>query len=214
MRRNFIYLFHFLKSSQFIFLMLPLLFHGYLTYFYTGENRLFVMFNQFTLFISIVPLCLVFFRSYIHSNLISVIAIILSTLFYGNIYFGFFDISKTTGMYLGLLLMATCFLSIKSLVTLQEIQQIDGFKNLPLYDCMEVALLSNFEETYAVLDPDQKEFTKFKFHFKNCYAAGGWIYHDNEKYAFSNVRDYLNEQKVDINHLSNDDFKLISMIFI
>lgn len=214
MRRNFIYLFHFLKSSQFIFLMLPLLFHGYLTYFYTGENRLFVMFNQFTLFISIVPLCLVFFRSYIQSNLISMIAIVLSTLFYGNIYFGFFDPAKTTGMYLGLLLMATCFISIKSLITLQEIQQIDGFKHLPLFDCMEVALISNFEETYQVLDPDQKDFIKFKFHFKNCYAYGGWIYYNQEKYAFSNVRDYLNEQKVDINHLSNDDFKLISMIFI
>lgn len=214
MRRNFNYLFHFLKSSQFIFLTLPLLFHGYLTYFYTGDNRLFVMFNQFTLFISIIPLCLVFFRAYIQSNLISMIAIVLSTLFYGNIYFGFFDPAKTTGMYLGLLLMATCFISIKSLITLQEIQQIDGFKHLPMFDCMEVALISNFEETYQVLDPDQKDFIKFKFHFKNCYAYGGWIYYNQEKYAFSNVRDYLNEQKVDINHLSNDDFKLISMIFI
>ena len=214
MRRNFIYLFKFLKSSQFIFLTLPFLFHGYLTYFYAGENRLFLMFNQFTLFISIVPLCLVFFRSYIHSNLISMIAIIVSSLFYGNIYFGFFEPAKTTGMYLGLLLMTTCFISIKSLVTLQELQQIDGFKNLPLYDCMEVALLSNFEDTYEVLDPDQRGFTKFKFHFKNCYAYGGFIYYNDQKYAFSNVRHYLNEQKVDINHLSTDDFKLISMIFI
>lgn len=189
MRRNFNYLFHFLKSSQFIFLILLLLFHGYLTYFYAGNNRLFVMVNQFTLFIYLASFCLVFFRSYVNSTLISMITIVLSVLFYGNLYFGFFDPAKTTGMYLGLLLMGTCFISIKSLSTMQEIQQIDGFKSLPLYDCMEIALLSNFEETYEVLDPDQKDFTKFKFYFKNCYAYGGWIYHDDEKYAFSHVRD-------------------------
>lgn len=35
-----------------------------------------------------------------------------------------------------------------------------------------------------------------------------------EKHDFANVNNYLNEHKIDINKLTSDDLKLISMIFI
>jgi hypothetical protein len=172
------------------------------------------MVNQFTMFISVSTLLLAIFRSFVNSNRFSLSILALSFLFYGNAYFDIFDIAKATGMYLSLLLMGCIFVAFKALSSMQEIHQIDGLKKLPVYDCMEISLISNFEDTYELLDPYQKDFTKFKFYYKNCYAYGGWIYHDGEKHEFSNVSNYLNEQKIDINKLTSDDFKVISMIFI
>lgn len=214
MRRNFNYLFHFLQSTQFLFVLLTLAFHGYLTYFYDKSNGLFLMVNQFSILLSAIPFLLVFFRAYSHSRLISFCAVLCSTLFYANAYFGIVDIKNAAGIYLSFLLFATIFVSLKSLLTVQEIHQIKDLRTLPVYDCIEISIISNFEDSYEILDPQLKDFTKFKFYYKNCYAYGGWIYRDGEKHDFSNVNNYLNEQKIDINRLTSDDFKVISMIFI
>jgi len=214
MRRNLNYLFKFITSSQCVMLALPILLHLYLMYFYEKPNALFLMVNQFTILISSLPFLLIFFRAYSHSKVISFCAVSLSTLFYLNTYFNFIEIHNITGIYLSSLLFGSIFISFKSLTAIQEIHQIDGLRKLPKYDCIEISTISNFEDSYEKLDPYQKNFTKFKFYYKNCYAYGGQIYYNGEKHEFSNVNNYLNEQKIDINRLTSDDFKLISMIFI
>lgn len=195
-------------------MVLPILLHVYLMYFYEKPNALFLMVNQFTILISSLTLLLIFFRAFSHSSAISFCAVLLSVLFYLNAYFNVMDTNTITGIYLSLLLFGSIFTSIKSLITMQEIHQIEGLRKLPKYDCIEISAISNFEDSYEKLDPYQKNFTKFKFYYKNCYAYGGQIYYNDEKHDFSNVNNYLNEQKIDINRLTSDDFKLISMIFI
>lgn len=214
MRRNLNYLFKFITSSQCIMLALPIFLHMYLMYFYDKPNALFLMVNRFTILISSLSLLLIFFRAYSHSKVISFCAVSLSILFYMNAYFNFIEISSITGIYLSLLLFVSIFISFKSLNSIQHIHQIKELKNIPKYDCIEISTISNFEDFYEKLDPYQKDFTRFKFYYKNCYAYGGWIYHDGEKHEFSNVSNYINEQKIDINKLTSDDFKVISMIFI
>lgn len=215
MRRNFNYLLHFLQSTQCLLLVLILSFHVYLNYLNDKSNGLFIMFNQFSIFIAAAaPLLLLFFRAYSHSRFISFCALLCSVLFYLNAYFEIVYIRTTMGIYLSFLMWGSICISLKSFITLQEIQQIKGLRTLPAYDCIEIAIISNFEDNYDVLDPEMKNFTKFKFYYKHCYAYGGCIYHNGEKYEFSHVNNYLNEQKIDINKLTSDDFKVISMIFI
>ena len=215
MRRILNYIFHFLQSTQCLLLMLTLSFHVYLNYSNDKSNGLFIIFNQFSIFIATAaPLILLFFRAYSHSRFISFCALLCSVLFYLNAYFEVVDVRNTTGIYLSFLLFGSIFISLKTFIALQEIQQIKGFRTFPAYDCIEIAIISNFEDDYDVLDPEMKNFTKFKFYYKQCYAYGGCIYHNGEKHDFSHVNNYLNDQKIDINRLTSDDFKLIAMIFI
>lgn len=215
MRRNLSYLFKLIISTQFIIFLCPIIFHVYLMYGYDHpRNSLFVMLNQFTLFISAVSFLILFLRAYINSMAISINALLLTGLFYLNVNFEFIDVTIISAIYFVLMTFSCIVVSMKCLLTMQEIHQVEGLKELPKYDCMEVSLLSNPEDIYEFVSPYEKYCVKFKFHYRHCYAYGGNIYYKGKKYLFSNVNYYVNEQKTDINHLSLDDFNVISMIFI
>lgn len=209
----------FLKSTHFLTIAMVLLFAVYssLVEFSAPAFASIVfkigVFGVLTLsIISLNSLCR---KAFIHSKTISTVIIVLSSLFYINEYLQIIHTIATQIVYPLFMFIWSLYLAMSVLFFKMEEYKIEDNSIFPEYDCISI---DPFVEAYDFgqnpRDPLEYEFEKFTMFYNKCYASNGILYLGKEKCDFFNVSNYLNEQKIDINKLTSDDFKLISMIFI
>jgi len=153
-------------------------------------------------------------KAYIHSPAMSLLISIFSGVFYLSQYFQLFTMPVQL-VYLIVLVVWTVYQLIQVISFNFETYQIEDTKQFPAYDCIAI---SPFVEEYDFGENQREvfdfEFDRFTLHYKNAYASNGVLYLGKERCDFFQVISYLKETDREINDLSNDDFKLISMISI
>jgi hypothetical protein len=111
--------------------------------------------------------------------------------------------------------VSNLFMNLKALLFIVEAYKIEDAERFPVFDCIELdAFLSDDDLIYYTHDPYAREFVKFKIYYSNFYAYAGNIYYGGRNYDFWDVNKYIQEQNIDMNQLSEDDFHLIAMINI
>lgn len=153
-------------------------------------------------------------KAYIHSTVVSSIILAFLTVFF---------LSSYLNMYTEItFILTSSFLSLWSAYQLLQIvffndttYQVEDKKQFPEYQCIAI---SPFAEEYDFAQNKREtfdfEFDLLTLHYKNSYASNGLLHMGKDTCDFFKVISYLKETDREINDLSNDDFKLISMIFI
>lgn len=107
------------------------------------------------------------------------------------------------------------YLAMSVLFFKMEEHKIEDNSIFPEYDCISI---NPFVEAYDFgqnpRDPLEYEFERFTMFYKKAYASNGILYLDKEKCDFFQAIYYFKEAKSEINEISSDDFKLITMFNI
>lgn len=209
----------FLKSTHFLTIFMVFMFTIYSSLVVFEAPAFSSIFFKIGLFVVLAICCwsltALTRKAFIHSKTVSVFIITLSSIFYINETFQIVpniatQIAYTLFMGIWSLYLAMSVLSFKT-----EQYHIEDKNNFPDYDCLSI---NPFVEAYDFgqnpRDPLEYEFDMFTMFYKNCYASDGIVYCHGEECKLSQVISYLKDEKKEINELSKDDFKLISMIFI
>lgn len=205
----------FLKSSQSLLLFSTIVFYFFSMNYPIYENTAFRVLNNLSLFLSISSLIILFRKAFINSLAINITFIVFTFLFYVNSYFKIMDTHLFNVFYFFMLGVSNLFMNLKALLFIVEAYKIEDAERFPVFDCIELdAFLSDDDLIYYTHDPYAREFVKFKIYYSNFYAYAGNIYYGGRNYDFWDVNKYIQEQNIDMNQLSEDDFHLIAMINI
>lgn len=205
----------FLKSSQSLLLFGTIVFYFFSMNYPIYENTAFRVLNNLSLFLSISSLIILFRKAFINSLAINITFIVFTFLLYVNSYFKIIDTHLFNVFYFFMMGVSNLFMNLKALLFIVESYKIEDVERFPVFDCIELdAFLSDYDLIYDPHDPYGREFTKFKIYYNNFYAYAGNIYYGGRNYDFWNVNKYIQEQNIDMNQLSEDDFHLIAMINI
>jgi hypothetical protein len=216
---NIVLLSKFIKSTHFLTIFMVFMFTIYFSlvefsapaFSYTS----FKMGLCLILVVSIFSLSSLFRKGFIHSKTISHIVIVLSSLFYINEYLQVIPTIATQIFYTLFMALWSLYLAMEVLFFKMDKYKIEDHSVFPEYDCVAI---HPFVEAYDFgqnpREPLEYEFDRFTIFYKNCYASNGIIYCDGEECNFFEVISYVKEQQREMNELSKDDFKLITMLYI
>lgn len=206
---------HFLKSSQSLLFFGTLIFYFFSMNYPIYEHAGFRILNAISLFLSVSALFIVFRKAFINSLAINICFIVFTSLYYLNSYFNVIEPHIFNVLYFFILGLGNLFINLKALLFSVEIYKIEDLERFPQFDCIELdAFLFDTDLIYNKNDSYAREFVKFKIYYSNFYAYAGNIYYGGKKYAFWDINNYAQEQNIEMNALSNDDFNLIDMIHI
>jgi hypothetical protein len=165
--------------------------------------------------ISMLSLNSLYRKAFIHSKTVSTVIIVLSSVFYINEYLQIVHTIATQIVYPLFMGIWSLYLAMSVLFFKMEEHKIEDNSIFPEYDCISI---DPFVEAYDFgqnpREPLEYEFERFTMFYKKAYASNGVLYLGKEQCDFFQAIDYFKEAKSEINEISSDDFKLITMFNI
>lgn len=209
----------FLKSTHFLTISMVFMFAVYsslVTFSTPAFSSIVFKIGVFmVLAISILSLNSLCRKAFIHSKTVSAVIIVLSSVFYINEYLQIMPTIATQIVYPLFMCIWSLYLAMSVLFFKMEEHKIEENSVFPEYECISI---DPFVEAYDFgqnpRDPLEYEFDKFTIFYKNSYTSNGIIYCDGAECNFFEALSYVKEEQLNINNLSKDDLKLISMINI
>lgn len=209
----------FIKSTHFLTISMVLLFAVYVslvTFSAPAFSSIAFKIGVFVvLAISILSLNSLCRKAFIHSKTVSAVIIVLSSIFYINEYLQIIPTIATQIIYPLFMGIWSLYLAMSVLFFKMEEHKIEDNSIFPEYDCISI---DPFVEAYDFgqnpRDPLEYEFERFTMFYKKAYASNGILYLGKEKCDFFQAINYFKEAKSEMNEISSDDFKLITMFNI